>query len=636
MRKNVLSWRNVDIALPYEYRHLSLCMDKIIANACGSIESGVLVILGRSVAESTTLLNVFAGQVPSDSRTTGEILINGFERDEDWPKKIGYFDLHYVLFFNLTLRETIENSSKMRNQNDLDNLTELIENLAVKLGISDLLDRKLESLSNYECRVGILAIELIHDPEFLFLDSFLLWLSRSEALQMAKLLRSISQEGKVIVLTIRDLNDQILDIFHKLVLLSYGRTVYMGDAKRCQSYFESKSYIQDPKKSVDLFIKELLSTDPFAFGSQNDKIIREMVADAKEEHGFVESEKIQQTNNLRYEYTQFNMKGVGRLLMRRLKFFTFANRLKNFLLQIILCSCALVILSFFYKGFSYELSNIADKLARLLDLNYFYLPTELGSKKFRLEGYFFCMIQFFPPVFTVAASYCSCAFLNDFDVVRREIGLGCTSVISYYFAILLYQYIMGIFPIIILASVLIFIPIVRDSFSLDFLNLGLLFLFSVPFYIFIASIFKSNFFAVIFSFLTVILNTAPINLIINEYKLRSDLKEDSIWPIFLNFLPSYSLTAINLNFYIDKMQKTLTEIAEKSCKNASSLKKTKEILISQVDTLRKIFTSTALYKINFIYLLYLFLGCFAVLYVCLTLNFMRPRLKPQIRLRLNG
>lgn len=103
MKKNVLHWRNIDIKLPYKYQKFSREKDRIIINACGSIESEVLAIMDEYSESSSTLLNVFAGQIPSGSETTGEILINGCERDEQWPRHIGYFNFNQKISFSSTL-----------------------------------------------------------------------------------------------------------------------------------------------------------------------------------------------------------------------------------------------------------------------------------------------------------------------------------------------------------------------------------------------------------------------------------------------------------------------------------------------------------------------------------------------------
>jgi ABC-type multidrug transport system ATPase subunit len=89
---------------------------RILNGLSGHVQRGEFVgILGASGAGKTTLLNALSGRMGSTGRLSGQVLFNGKKRDaETWKRVVGYVQQDDALLPRLTVRETIEMSSKLR------------------------------------------------------------------------------------------------------------------------------------------------------------------------------------------------------------------------------------------------------------------------------------------------------------------------------------------------------------------------------------------------------------------------------------------------------------------------------------------------------------------------------------------
>ena len=54
-------------------------------------------------------------------------------------------------------------------------------------------------------------------------------------------LRQLAARGRTIICTIHQPRSNIFDLFDKILLLSQGRVIYMGDAKQCVNWFAANS-----------------------------------------------------------------------------------------------------------------------------------------------------------------------------------------------------------------------------------------------------------------------------------------------------------------------------------------------------------------------------------------------------------
>ena len=89
---------------------------RILNGLSGRVKRGEFVgILGASGAGKTTLLNALSGRMGSTGKLSGHVLFDGKTRSAStWKRVVGYVQQDDALLPRLTVRETIEMSSKLR------------------------------------------------------------------------------------------------------------------------------------------------------------------------------------------------------------------------------------------------------------------------------------------------------------------------------------------------------------------------------------------------------------------------------------------------------------------------------------------------------------------------------------------
>ncbi|KAI8621604.1 P-loop containing nucleoside triphosphate hydrolase protein [Chytriomyces sp. MP71] len=231
--------------------------DKIILDSIsGEMKAGKMTaILGPSGAGKTSFLNVLMGKV---RRTSGEISINGVPAEmHTFRKIIGYVPQDDVMMKELTVREVIHYSARMRLPRDwsnkqVDDLVDAIlkvlnlEHVAHAL-IGDEINRGISGGQRKRVNIGM---ELAAAPLAICLDEPTSGLDSTAALKVAKILRSISRVGLTVVAIIHQPRIEIFNTFDNvLMIVPGGRTAYFGPVKKAQTYFENSLGFAFPKEA---------------------------------------------------------------------------------------------------------------------------------------------------------------------------------------------------------------------------------------------------------------------------------------------------------------------------------------------------------------------------------------------------
>lgn len=140
-------------------------------NACFSIGSGILAVMGESGIGKTTLLNVLSG---IDIPDNGTIKLNGdtlYSHDDNIniktsQRNIGYLFQDLLLFPNMTVYENIKYPQEARNNMDDD----FIQKLMQEFKISHLKDKYPKSISGGEKQRCALARALSAKPKLILID----------------------------------------------------------------------------------------------------------------------------------------------------------------------------------------------------------------------------------------------------------------------------------------------------------------------------------------------------------------------------------------------------------------------------------------------------------------------------------
>ncbi|GJD06868.1 Protein white [Galdieria sulphuraria] len=208
---------------------------KILQDIAGTVRSGqLLVIMGPSGSGKTTLLNALAGRLSASGNfnATGTITVNGMKRNPATFKKISAYVMQDEnMFANLTVEEQIS-------------ISDVISEMGVSGG-----ERKRVSIGK----------ELVTDPSLLFLDEPTSGLDSFNAKMSLKL----HQPGS-----------NIFNLFDMLLLLSKGKIMYFGPAKKAVLYFSLLGY-ECPSHSnpADYFL-DLIAVDIRSSKLEQDSLSR--------------------------------------------------------------------------------------------------------------------------------------------------------------------------------------------------------------------------------------------------------------------------------------------------------------------------------------------------------------------------
>ena len=165
----------------------------------------ILISLG---AGKTTLLNYLSGKDPSKNlEKHGEVLINGIDRDKlNYKKYVAYVQQDDVLSQCLTVRECLEFAAKMKLNPSVDikkRVDMVIEGLKLEKGANTKIGGSLvKGVSGGERKRTSIGVELITDPDMIFLDEPTTGLDSFTASTIVQILNDLTSSGKTVMCTI--------------------------------------------------------------------------------------------------------------------------------------------------------------------------------------------------------------------------------------------------------------------------------------------------------------------------------------------------------------------------------------------------------------------------------------------------
>ncbi|GBG85757.1 hypothetical protein CBR_g40486 [Chara braunii] len=210
---------------------------ELLKNISGEARHGeILAIVGPSGAGKSTLLDALAGRITASS-LEGVILANGKPVDgKQFRKLSGYVMQDDALFPHLTVKETLMFSARLRLPGDMpmDVKAARVDMLIATLGLRECADTRIgneqvRGVSGGERRRVSIGVDLIHDPAVLFLDEPTSGLDSTSSLNVVQNLYQIAtNRRRTIVMTIHQPSFRILELIHKIMILSRGSLVYSG------------------------------------------------------------------------------------------------------------------------------------------------------------------------------------------------------------------------------------------------------------------------------------------------------------------------------------------------------------------------------------------------------------------------
>ncbi len=225
----------------------------ILDNISGTVKPGeYLAILGAAGAGKTTLLNYLSGKdISRNLKKKGEITVNGVNvKKIPFQKYIAYVQQEDILFQTMTVRECLMFAARLklpRSVNYRERVDEIIEDLkltkAADTKIGGPLVKGVSGGERKRCSIGV---ELITDPNLIFLDEPTTGLDSFTATNVMEVLKDMAATGRTVISTIHQPNSDIYNMFDKLMLMALGKIMYMNKANKSERYFASIGYPVPP------------------------------------------------------------------------------------------------------------------------------------------------------------------------------------------------------------------------------------------------------------------------------------------------------------------------------------------------------------------------------------------------------
>ncbi len=211
-----------------------------------SEDSGRLIgIMGGSGAGKSTLLNVLnSNEVPSG----GAILINGkniHTQKDQIEGVIGHVSQDDLLIEELTVFQNLFYNAKLCFGNLKDEaITTLVLEVLTSIGLLETRDLKVGSplektISGGQRKRLNIALELIREPQVLFVDEPTSGLSSRDSENIMDLLKELALKGKLVFVVIHQPSSEIFKMFDKLMILDVGGyPIYYGNPVDAVIYFK--------------------------------------------------------------------------------------------------------------------------------------------------------------------------------------------------------------------------------------------------------------------------------------------------------------------------------------------------------------------------------------------------------------
>jgi ABC-type multidrug transport system ATPase subunit len=221
-------------------------------------EAGAMIgLMGPSGAGKSTLLEVLNGTLKP---STGQILINGkdlYTNKGLFKGVIGYVPQDDLLIEELTVHQNLYFAAKLSmGSYDEAQLQELVTKTLDSLGLGHIGHLRVGSplaktISGGERKRVNIGLELLRAPQILFVDEPTSGLSSRDSLNVMELLKSLSEQGKLIFVVIHQPSSDIYKMFDRLCILDTGGyPIYYGNPVEAIRYFKVRAGIINKDQAV--------------------------------------------------------------------------------------------------------------------------------------------------------------------------------------------------------------------------------------------------------------------------------------------------------------------------------------------------------------------------------------------------
>lgn len=273
----IFHWRDLcyDVQIKKETR-------RILNNVDGWVKPGTLTaLMGASGAGKTTLLDCLAERVTMGV-ITGEVSVDGHQRDNSFARSIGYCQQQDLHLKTSTVRESLRFSAYLRQPADvsIEEKNAYVEQVIKILEMEQYADAVVgvagEGLNVEQRKRLTIGVELAAKPKLLvFLDEPTSGLDSQTAWSICQLMKKLANHGQAILCTIHQPSAILMQEFDRLLFLQRGgKTVYFGDlgdgCKTMIDYFESHgSHKCPPDANPAEWMLEVVGAAPGSHANQD-------------------------------------------------------------------------------------------------------------------------------------------------------------------------------------------------------------------------------------------------------------------------------------------------------------------------------------------------------------------------------
>jgi heme exporter protein A len=188
-----------------------------------SIDSGeVLSVLGSNGSGKTTLINIISMLTKPD-RGTVHVLRKSVDKNPNQTRNsIGVVGHTPMLYSGMSALDNLTFFGRMFH---VDNLGDRISETTYKLGVSDILDRKIGDMSHGMQKRFAIARALLHEPELLLMDEPESGLDQSAVALLRELINDLKDSNCAVLLVTHSF-DQAVKLGDRVAILSKGKIAY--------------------------------------------------------------------------------------------------------------------------------------------------------------------------------------------------------------------------------------------------------------------------------------------------------------------------------------------------------------------------------------------------------------------------
>ncbi|MEW6262327.1 MAG: ABC transporter ATP-binding protein [Thermodesulfobacteriota bacterium] len=204
------------------------------------LEPGELIaVIGASGSGKSTLLKIIAGFLRPDR---GQVVISDRQVTHQPPKErnLGVVFQNYALFPHFQVWENVAYPLKVRGVNKLERRRQALDILG-RLGLSEFVDRPIQTLSGGQQQRVALARALVFEPAALLLDEPLSALDASLRVETRDEIRRVQRELRISTLHITHDQEEALSMADRVAVMEAGRIVQIDTPQNLYDFPKSRS-----------------------------------------------------------------------------------------------------------------------------------------------------------------------------------------------------------------------------------------------------------------------------------------------------------------------------------------------------------------------------------------------------------